>query len=489
MYNLPCKISIYFKRVVWMLRKFVVIGAFSSFSYSAFGLNDLTAETEEVRESSVELSTDYIDRQAYLQNPYIGMPNGGGTQNISESQIALMSIGEKIFTTGSWNVLGAASYVNQNGANNYGYGANIFAQTGQLGGFSVGGLMTVMNPAFSGQLNPSELADQAQGLSIYQQITPQELFLEYQYNHLLQADVGWIGISNSPWMTYYQNNALNLVTYQGAMVNVNPGAGWLLSAFAINGAQLLGETGFSQQTMYNSTFDFGTGTGDIANAGSPSTFAVGANWTSSGGMLDARLWGYQFTDYADMAYADTTLKLPLNDDLGFTVGFQGALQGANGNGNILNTSGYGNSVNSNMLGAQFGFNYSILGLQLGYNNIWGPSDGYQSGGLVSPYTYQYATDPLYTTGWIQGMVERSSGQAYKIAPSLSLLDNNLVITPSYQYYATTLIPASSEYDLQISYMIPEIKGLTVFGGYGYLTNVNEDGDGAYQAQVMLSYLY
>ena len=38
-------------------------------------------------------------------------------------------------------------------------------------------------------------------------------------------------------------------------------------------------------------------------------------------------------------------------------------------------------------------------------------------------------------------------------------------------------------------MILEIKGLTVFGGYGYLTNVNEDGNGAYQAQVMLSYLY
>ena len=30
-------------------------------------------------------------------------------------------------------------------------------------------------------------------------------------------------------------------------------------------------------------------------------------------------------------------------------------------------------------------------------------------------------------------------------------DNNLVITPSYQYYATTIMPASSEYDLQISY--------------------------------------
>jgi hypothetical protein len=235
------------------------------------------------------------------------MPSGGGTQNISESQLALMSIGEKIFTTGSWNVLGAASYVNQNGANNYGYGANIFAQTGQLGGFSVGGLMTVMNPAFSSQMNPSEIVDQAQGLSIYQQIGPQELFLEYQYSNIVQADVGWIGISNSPWMTYYQNNALNLVTYQGAMVNVNPGAGWLLSAFAINGAQLLGETGFSQQTMYNSTYDFGTGTGDIANAGSPSTVALGANWSSSDGMLDGSFVGlsiYRLCRYGVRGYND-----------------------------------------------------------------------------------------------------------------------------------------------------------------------------------------
>ena len=48
-----------------------------------------------------------------------------------------------------------------------------------------------------------------------------------------------IGISNSPWMTsYYQNNALNMVTYQGAIVNVT-GGGWLLTGFAINGAQLL----------------------------------------------------------------------------------------------------------------------------------------------------------------------------------------------------------------------------------------------------------
>lgn len=461
----------------------------SLFSYS-YADEQTISEVDQQAESQAAISAnEYISRYAYIQNPYIGMSSGGGTSTNSESSIANDSLVRKLFTDGTWNVFGAASYVDQNGANNYGYAANIFAQTGQVGGFSLGGLFTVANPWFSNQWNPSIPEDQAQGLSVIKQITPQELFVEYQYANRVQVDAGWIGINNSPWMTYYQNNTLNLVTYQGALVNINPGGGWLLTGFVINGAQLLGEEGFSQQTMYNTTWDNGTGTGNIGNQGSPSTYAFGASYTTPDQGFNFRLWGYQFTDYANMAYADSTLKLPVNDDFNFTFGIQGALQGQNGQGNILNNNGYGNSVRSNMLGAQIGINYSIFGLQLGYNNIWGASDGYEAGGLISPYTYQYATDPLYTTGWIQGMVERSSGQAYKIAPSISLLDENLVITPSYQYYATTLIPASSEYDLQISYTIPQVKGLTIFGGYGYLTNVDEDGNGVHQVQIMASYLY
>ena len=96
-----------------MFRRLVVIGSILG-SYSAFGLNDLTAETQDVNESAVEaseVSPDYINRQAYIQNPYIGMPSGGDTQNIAESQYVVMSAAEKLFTTGSWNVFGAASYV------------------------------------------------------------------------------------------------------------------------------------------------------------------------------------------------------------------------------------------------------------------------------------------------------------------------------------------------------------------------------------------
>ncbi|MCE3269358.1 MAG: hypothetical protein K0R49_1610 [Burkholderiales bacterium] len=450
--------------------------------------NDST-DSHDAQAQAASPTTNYISTQAYLQNPYIEMPSGGGTQNVQESEYARDNVAQKWFADGTWNIFGAGSYINQNGYNNYGYAANIFGQTKQVAGFSFGGLLTIANVFFSNDLNPSEPTNQAQGLPIEHQVTPQELFAEYQYSNIVQVDAGWLGISNSPWMTYYQNDTLNMVTYQGILANVHPGSGWLLTGFAINGAQLPGEDGFSGQTMYNSTWNTGTSTGNIGNASNSYTYAFGANWTSPQQLVNARLWGYAFADYANMAYADTTIKLPINNNLGFNIGVQGALQGQNGSSNILNTNGYGNSVDSHMIGLQFGFNYSIFNLQLGYNNIWGNADGYEAGGIVSPYTYQLATDPLYTTGWIQGMVERSSGQAYKIAPSLSLLDNNLTIAPAYQYYATTLIPASSEYDLQISYNVPQIKGLTFFGGYGYLTDINNDGSGIYQWQIMVTYLY
>ena len=471
-----------------MLKKTILLSLLGSIPM-VYADNDLTKETQEISESTISSENNYIARQAYIENAYIGMPSGGGTQDISESQLLSNNPAKRLFADGTWNVFGSASYLNQNGANNYGYGVNIFGQTGQLGGFSVGGLLTISNPFFSSQINPRDQTNQAQTLPIAYQVTPQELFLEYQYDHRFQLDAGYIGISNSPWMTYYQNNALNLVTYQGAIVNIDPGAGWLLTAFAINGAQLLGENGFGQQTMYNQAFDYGTGTANITDQSTPATVAMGANWTSPGEMLNARLWAYAFGDYSNLLYADSTIKLPINDDLGFTLGVQGAMQGDSFGKNILNTSGYGNSVKSNLLGLQLGFNYSIFALQLGYDNVWGPSGAYENGGLVSPYTYQMATDPLYTSGWMQGLVEKSAGQAYKIAPSLSLLVNNLVISPSYQYYATTGVAPSTEYDLTLSYNIPQVKGLTIFAGYGYTQQPADAGGDTYQAQTMLSYLY
>ncbi len=175
----------------------VILMVASGFSYADEQQTDQVVTQEKEAESQPETTDNgYIFRGNYTQNPYVGMPSGGGTQNISESEFARDNVAQKWFTDGTWNVFGAASYVDQNGANNYGYAVNIFGQTGQVAGFSFGGLLTVANPFFSSQWNPAEPENQAQGLSVAQQVTPQELFAEYQYSNIIQADAGWIGISN-----------------------------------------------------------------------------------------------------------------------------------------------------------------------------------------------------------------------------------------------------------------------------------------------------
>ena len=189
-----------------MLKKIMIFGA-GIICTNTYGL---TPE-EESQEQTTTVASGYLSHGNYLQNPYLGLPSQGGTASLSESQIASDGIAKRIFGDGTWNVMGVASYYDQNGGNNYGYGVNIFAQTGEIAGFSIGGFLTGVNP-YTAQINPSDPDQQALGLSTKEQLEMQELFVEYKYSDVLQLDAGRIGINNSPWLTYYQNNALNLVT-------------------------------------------------------------------------------------------------------------------------------------------------------------------------------------------------------------------------------------------------------------------------------------
>jgi hypothetical protein len=429
----------------------------------------------------------YIGRNAYTQNPYIGMPSLGGTQNISESALVTHNFAEKLFADGTWNVMGEGALLNSQYVTSYGYGANIFAQTGQVAGFSFGGFLTVMNPLAANYSYYNAQNSAAQLLPANRQITPQELFAEYKYENIVQVDAGWIGINNSPWLTYYQNSVLNLITYQGATINIHPGSGWLLTALVFGDSQLIGEPGFSQQTLYNSGFDYGTGTANLVDNGSNGTIALGASYTNQANNFGFRIWAYRFDEYANLLYADSNLKLAVNHELSFNIGMQAAMEGGTAS-NVFYDTGYG-PVQSNMVGLQLAMNYDWLGVQLAYNNIWGPEEAYTGGGMVSPFTYQFASDPLYTTSWMLGMIEKSAGSAYKIAMPLSFLDNNLIITPSYAYYDTTAFPVSEEYDLTMSYSIPQVKGFTIFSGIGYNPIFSNTVGNIYSAQIMFSYLY
>lgn len=463
------------------------------FLYCSFLIVSNLALSDVTQNQPINTNAAYISDQSYIQNPFIGLPSLGGTQTVTENQKTNHNVAEKWFADGAWNVQSSAAYLNLTGANNYAYGANIFGQTGSVVGFSFGGLMTILNPFFATEINPSNPAQQYQVLPVAQQVTPHELFVEYRYDNIVQADVGYIAIPNSPWLsTNYYMNYLVGFTYQGALVNVHPGGGWLLTALAFNGVQLIGENGFSGLTMYNQGFDYGTGTANIADDLSPRTMAIGASFVTFDNNYNLRLWAYNFGDYANLVYADNSIKLVANQNLNFTIAAQAGLERDAGNA-ILLAHDYGN-VSSNFVGVQTGLTYKWFSITLGYNSIWGLQQNniYDGGNIVSPYTYQLGTDPLYTTSWAVGMVEKSGGNAYKIAPTFTFLDGNLSFSPSYAYYSTNVVAPSTEYDFIVNYNIAQVKGLNLYGGLGLITQqANSDGTSGNVsiAEIRVNYLY
>lgn len=56
------------------------------------------------------------------------------------------------------------------------------------------------------------------------------------------------------------------------------------------------------------------------------------------------------------------------------------------------------------------------------------------GGITSPYTFSYATDPLFTTSLTQGMVDRGPGSSEKLALSYTSSDKRLILYVSRAYY-------------------------------------------------------
>lgn len=289
-------------------------------------------------------NAEFINRTAYIQNPYTGIPSGGGTLQAvqtGESQNAIHGFWKTLLNDGTYNVYAGATgnlgnssekttttqWPNNNDITPYSYGANIFGQTGQIGGFSVGGLVTAMNPLFANQMNGDATQHSDPNFSIYtpsySQIGISEAFLEYQYSNILNADIGYIAIDNSPWLggTYFNNQLTMGNTYQGALVNLYAGSGWLLTGLAFNAAQYGAQMGFTGAPTITS-FNTANG-GTVANSiQSNGTASLGANYSTWDNNYNLRLWGYQFDNYGSLFYADNSLNIPINKSLSLNVAGQ-----------------------------------------------------------------------------------------------------------------------------------------------------------------------
>lgn len=484
-------------------------------SSSASAIKPIQIESAPQLESALAAPTantnsTYISNVAYIQNPYAGVTSGGGTlvpqQKVMESEGLL----GKLFTNGTYNVYSGATTgfggTGKNGSSGEtsAYGATLFAQTGQVGGFSFGGAFTAMNPFFASNMNGSNMND-----NLFtpgnQQLALTQAFLEYQYENILNADVGYIAINNSPWLSasYYNDMISVPATYQGALLNVYPGGGWLLTALAFNGVQTSGQEGFTGETFYNSIYGSSYQTN---NASSNGTVALGANFVGWNNNYNLRLWGYQFDDYGTMLYGDNSIKIPLSKAVTLNFAGQGGVNNNFGANTAFTNNPYAvepsssylpssGNINSKFAGAQAGVTVDWFNATFSANTVWGPSDAVGNGAIVTPYTTNLGTDPLYAEGWLTTMANSGlTGNIYKASLTFSFLDNNLSINPNY----VTLSSAdpywngTQEVFITVNYSIPQVKGLFLFGVFAYQWTPQANpvnGSNDWTSSIVTSYLW
>jgi len=418
----------------------------------------------------------------YLQNPFglTGYSSKGGPD-------------------GSWG-LGLSGIFNNNimpiGGDIWGIGNVIefWGQTPRWGGFALGGAVSVANIGSSNLLNPSD-PDFQQTIHTTEVVLPNQAYLNYQYRNLFDIAAGNIVI-NTPWA----NSAASLPpylltnTFQGLTANLQVLPNLLLTGYGIFSYQLYPNNWWSRSTNYNLP---GTPISSMGSTPTPGSLAIGAIYQPIQNDT-LNIWLYQFYNYVDMWYADNDWKLDISKNVSMNFGIQGVMQTANGSNlvgqqTLIGTTTPAGTPNGNAVGVKWDINVPHDTVSFSYNNVFGPTGSYLNGGLISPYTDGFETDPLYTTPALGSMAELGSGSAFTIRNKTKFLDNSLMFNVSYSvFWLNKLYPSqpdqTQEYDIVLKYNIPHTKFSTL-GRLVYYQQPDEAGGNIFQPRIIVSYVF
>ncbi len=294
-----------------------------------------------------------------------------------------------------------------------------------------------------------------------------QAFVQYDAHRVL-VRAGDQSIAN-PWINASDARMIP-ATYQALLAAVRPMTGLTISAMRITRFKSRTSDEFSRTNLYNSTGTFNIGgTGGLAGRQETGAAAVGADY--HGGGLKGTVWGYQFYDLAKMAYAQGSYALPGVVGLTPFVGAQVVRETGSG-------PQYLGPVNATVYGAVVGVKRAGDELSLGYDDLPAHAGAFGNGDVVSPYTTGYATDPLYTTSMIQGMIDRkTTGHALKVSATAFLLQHKLRLIASFADYFNTLYSGyasarTNEADLDLTYFLGgPLKGLSIRDRVGIAHNL------------------
>lgn len=309
-----------------------------------------------------------------------------------------------------------------------------------------------------------------------------QLFLQYTHSNFMIR--GGDQLINTPWMGPSDSRMIP-ATYQGIYGTWTPTQDITVTALRMFEFKSRVASTFSATNLYNPA-NMGQGIPALGDTTDDGAQALGLNYKHTN--FVGQLWGYQFFDFAKMLYGDAQYTFKNNSKITPLIGAQAMTEGGDGD-NILAQVASG-AANSNALGALMGAEFPHGRLTAAWNKVFA-ADGFRDGDIVSPYTAGYASDPLYTTSMIAGLVEKAPGNAFKIAATLFAFSKRLTFVTSYaKYYTQPYLPNTAETDFDITYafLSGTLKGLSLRNRLGIQTGDPSKGT-FYYNRLMLQYSF
>ena len=268
-----------------------------------------------------------------------------------------------------------------------------------------------------------------------------QLYLQYR-QPLYMVRAGDQELS-TPWMGGSDSRVLP-ATYQAVLLQINPIDH--LHVYALRETAWKSRT--SNNYYQNNLYYRSTWGGDDMDGGGPDvlgttgqrfsgTLAIGADYKANG--LKARLWYYDFYRMANTYYGEATYTYKTGTGYDPFVGIQGLKQNLSYTDSFFNgtnINGVSGDVNSQVEGAKIGVNIPHGQIFVAYDKVNYDASAYGGGQIISPFTASYATDPLWTTSMIRGLVELGAGHAWKVKGTYKLFNNQLRLMAAWAKYTT-----------------------------------------------------
>ena len=345
--------------------------------------------------------------------------------------------------------------------------ALINLQSGSFGGgFSLGASFLTANSFGTQSNNPARIDSTLMGNSDSVSALGQA-YVQYQ-NALMQVRAGYQYL-NTPWMGQSDSRVLP-ASYNAVSAVFKPASGW--DVYALRSFNWKSRTSggyYADNLYYPATYNGDAMYGGLG--GLPATahqsngaWALGTSYGVAG--FKGQAWYYDFFNFARMGYLEGSYTLKTGTGFDPFVGAQYVDESGSANNFLVSNSAAlfgvpGTSVKSRVWGVTGGVIIPNGRIDLGYNKVGSEAGAVGGGAIISPYTAAYATDPLYTTSMIRGLVEMGPGHAWKAKVTYNLL-KNLQVIAAYAKYTTQYRGNSHDVYFDVIYNLGGyLKGLTL----------------------------